>query len=130
MDTSKYDEDLWDEIPSYAFMSLGRRGREEISLTQCFIPKCNCSGDEKLHPIEKKVEIDPATNQKFSIRKVKYQIHCDCCNKAFHLVFEKHLSKEDMDDDDDASGILLERVYASDADDQEDYGEIGFVQPK
>ncbi|WP_371805631.1 hypothetical protein [Candidatus Lokiarchaeum ossiferum] len=130
MDSTKYNEDLWDEIPAYAFMALGRRGREEISLTQCFIPNCSCNGDDKLHPLVKKMETIPASDQKFSIQKSKYLIHCDCCNQQFHLVFEKHLSNEPKKEELNEEAILLERVYASDADDQVDYGEIGFVQPK
>ena len=130
MDTTKYNDDLWDEIPAYAFMALGRRGREEISLTQCFIPNCNCKGDEKLHPLEKKIEVSPASDQKFSIQKSKFLIHCECCNKNFHLVFERHLSNEPKQEESTEEDILLERIYDSDAADEVDLGEIGFVQPK
>jgi hypothetical protein len=130
MDTSKYNEDLWDEIPGYAFMTLGRRGREQISLFQCFKPTCACNEEEKLHPIKKKTEIVPQTGKNFTIEYNKYLIHCDSCDGNFHLVFEKHLTPEREGESESDEDILIERVYASDGDDQEDYGEIGFVQPR
>ena len=52
MDPSEYKDELWDEIPGFAFMALGRRGREQIALNQCFVPSCNCNQEEKLHPLE------------------------------------------------------------------------------
>jgi len=39
--TEKQKEDLRLEIPSYAWISLARRGMEKISLDQCFLKNCD-----------------------------------------------------------------------------------------
>ena len=34
-------KNLREEIPSYAFIALARRGMEKISLDQCFLENCD-----------------------------------------------------------------------------------------
>ncbi len=128
MSNDKYDETLWDEIPGYAFMALGRRGREEVSLDECFVPGCENTDQGKLHPIEKKVESKKNEEKQTEVRKVKFLIHCDDCGKNFHLVFTRHYDLEGKEEEDHESAMVMEEVSASDADDNENYGNIGYIQ--
>ncbi len=123
----KFNEELWNEIPPYAFVALGRRGREEIQLEQCFIPKCNNNSSSKLHPIKKELEIIKGGQEKYTLERSKYLIYCDKCQHSFNLIFEKHFNTENTNSE---INTIIERVYASNEDNSENYGEIGFIQPK
>ena len=123
-----FNEDLWEEIPRFAFMASGRRGREQISLIQCFIPGCTNTDDTNLHPIEKKVDTETFSEKRYKLEKVKYLIHCDQCAKNYHLVFEKHTDLDKSDEDNTEGLVIMELVYATDAEDHEDYREIGHIQ--
>ena len=130
MKNTKYNTELWNEIPSYAFMALGRRGREQISLRECFVPSCNSTDEDKLHPIKKEIETTQTPDNKAQIKKVKYLIHCDECSNDFHLVFEQYIDKKIQNEDVEDTNIVMEKVFATDSEDKENYGEIGFIQQK
>ena len=130
MKNTKYNTELWDEIPSYAFMALGRRGREQISLRECFIPSCNSTDGDKLHPINKEIETNQIPDKNVQTIKKKYLIHCDECSQDFHLVFEQYVNNNSQSEDIEGTDIIMEKVYATDANDEENYGEIGFIQQK
>lgn len=126
-------DNLWEEIPDHAFIALGRRGREQISLIQCFTPGCAENNIEKLHILsspEKIIETKPEGNK---VQKMDYRIKCDTCNSIFHLVFERYLednekSTSESADDVEDSQVIFENVYATDDSRKTNYGQIGFVQ--
>jgi len=130
MNKSNYNDELWDEIPPYAFMALGRRGREQISLRECFIPSCNSTDEDKLHPIKKEIETTQIQDKNAEIKKVKYLIHCDECSNEFHLVFEQYINNDVQNEDIEGIDIVMEKVFATDSENKENYGEIGFIQQK
>lgn len=113
----EYQDDLWDEIPSQAYIVLGTRGRERISLRDCMIPTCGSSDSSKLHPIKKEIETN--TNGDVKRELSKYLIHCDTCNADFSLVLERHYN---------GTELMHERAFATDASGKENYGEIGWIQ--
>ena len=111
-------------------MALGRRGREQISLRECFNPSCNSTDEDKLHPIKKEIETNQIPDKNAQIKKVKYLIHCDECSNDFYLVFEQYINKNSQNEDIEETDIVMERVYATDEKDEKNYGEIGFIQQK
>jgi hypothetical protein len=117
----EYNEELWDEIPTFAFIALGRRGREQVSLRECYIPKCGSTVSEKLHPISMSESVKKSKEGDAEIETKKFLIHCDACNANFQFVFDSHKMGEDT---------VNVRVYATNEDGTENYGEIGWVQPK
>ncbi|MHA1776869.1 MAG: hypothetical protein ACTSWC_08835 [Promethearchaeota archaeon] len=131
-------DNLWENIPSHAFIALGRRGREQISLYQCFTPGCLENNLEHLHilaPPKKSIE---SSNEGSSVQKLDYKIQCDACNSIFHLVFEQFLDVSskispkptvDIENTPD-SQVVFENVYATDESGSQNYGQIGFVQVK
>lgn len=130
MKNSNYNPELWDEIPSYAFMALGRRGREQISLRECFIPSCNSKDEDKLHPIKKESETKQIPDKNAQIKIVKYLIHCDECSNDFYLVFEQYINNNVQNEEFEDMNIVMEKVFATDSENKENYGEIGFIQQK
>jgi hypothetical protein len=125
------EEELWDELPTYAFMAAGLRGREQISLRECFIPGCDAKDQSKLHPLKKSIETKTVPNENYYIERVKYLIHCDECQRNFHLVFERSIPKQQSQQPESSNRrIIFEQVLATDDQDKENYGQIGFVQPK
>jgi len=128
MSKSNYNEELWEEIPRFAYMALGRRGREQISLRECFIPSCNSVDEDKLHPINKEKESKIVANGDAELQKLKFLIHCDVCKQNFKLIFERHLNNKLKNSESEEKKIVLERVFATNADEKENFGEIGFIQ--
>ena len=75
-------EDLKNEIPTHAYISLARRGMEKISLDQCFLKNCN-NQDSKLLEHIKKEEYDEKSKH---IKNI--YIKCKKCEGTFILRFE------------------------------------------
>jgi hypothetical protein len=75
-------EDLWLEIPTHAYIALARRGMEEISLDQCFLPNCDNKDQNLLEPFKKEEE-----EEDFKIIK-KIHIKCKKCGGSFILKLE------------------------------------------
>ncbi|MFX0058882.1 MAG: hypothetical protein ACFE85_00565 [Candidatus Hodarchaeota archaeon] len=101
------NEDLRDEIPSHAFISLARRGMEKISLDQCFLKNCDNQDPKLLEPF-KKEEIED--DQKV-IKKI--YLKCKKCGGTFILKLEtlKKVAKSTKDNEESLSMGL---VYALD----------------
>ena len=72
-------EELRDEIPSYAFIALARRGMEKISLDQCFLKDCDNENPELLEPFKKEEYEDDKKQTK------EIHIKCKKCNGVFIL---------------------------------------------
>ena len=105
------DEDLWNEIPSYAWISLARRGMEKISLDQCFLKGCDNEDPKLLEPFKKEEFEDDKKHVK------KIHVKCNKCNGIFQFKFEtiKRVAKPikpKKDADDEA--LSMGMVYASD----------------
>lgn len=115
--TPEYHDELWDEIPIKVFISLGQRGAEPVKLRECFVPGCPGKDPDTLH-VEKKEIYTKKEVDEMKIVETKYTIHCDTCGKSFKFVFNKHIKGADA---------LTERVYTTDAEEKENYGEIGWV---
>ncbi|MHA1675399.1 MAG: hypothetical protein ACTSYI_17445 [Promethearchaeota archaeon] len=137
-------DELWDYIPGGAFIALGRRGREQINLHQCFAPNCHENDESKLHIIKEEKETPANSKPNEKMELVKYQVHCDSCKQDFQLVFERFLEdstnsdveevendkeREDTEEDEEKL-IVFENVYATDETGKTNYGQIGFVQPR
>ncbi len=137
-------DELWDYIPGAAFIALGRRGREQINLHQCFAPNCHEKDESKLHIMKEEKETPANSNPNEKVELVKYQVHCDSCKQDFQLVFERFLEDstnsdaEKVENDKDSEGaeededklIVFENVYATDETGKTNYGQIGFVQSR
>jgi hypothetical protein len=138
--TNEYQDEIWDDIPPYAFIPLGTRGMEKILLRQCFLPPCGSSDPNTVHILTKEEVHEPIPQKKGEIVKEKYHIYCDICKTRFYLIFEKHIKPQVVGGvvsnamNDNAintaksdRGIFMERVYATD-EVGKDFGEIGWVQ--
>ncbi len=130
MSEDKYDESLWNEIPNYAFIALGRRGREKIGLDQCFFPECDNEDIDSIHPIKKTVEEEVSEDKNSKKKNIKFLMHCDKCDKNYHLVFSQEIDLTKTEEENPRANIVIEKVSASDENDEENYGHIGFVQTK
>ena len=75
-------EELRDEIPSYAMISLARRGMEKISLDQCFLKNCDNDSREMLEPFKKEEFEDDKK------KTTKIYIKCKKCEGTFILKLE------------------------------------------
>ena len=73
---------LWDEVPSYALISLARRGMEKISLDQCFLKNCDNDRKELLEPFKK----EESEDDKKKITKI--HIKCKKCEGTYILKLE------------------------------------------
>lgn len=111
--TEKENKDLWLEIPSFAWVSLARRGMEKISLDQCFLLNCDNQDPELLEPFK----MEETDNEKKNIKKI--HIKCKKCNGIFQFKLEtiKRVAKparleEDSDEEDQA--LSMGMIYALD----------------
>ena len=130
MNKENYQDDLWDAIPTHAFMAFGRRGQESIDLHQCFIPNCDSNDKSILHPIEKKVEQLPLDLDEMVKEKTSYTIYCEKCEQSFNLVFERTAYANPTSESTETliKDIIIERVYAEDSKTGITFGDIGYVQ--
>ena len=112
-------EDLRSQIPSYAFISLARRGMEKISLDQCFLKDCDNEDLELLEPYK----IEEHEDDMKQIKKIS--IKCKKCNGNFILKLEtiKRVAKSTKNEDEEALSMGI--VYALN-EDGKDLGHIGY----
>ncbi|MFW9772996.1 MAG: hypothetical protein ACFFFB_10800 [Candidatus Heimdallarchaeota archaeon] len=113
------EEDLKNEIPTHAYISLARRGMEKISLDQCFLKNCNNKDPKLLEPL-KKEEYD----EENKLIKNIY-IKCKKCEGTFILRFEtlKKVAKSKKNDEE--SPLSMGLVYALD-EEGKNLGHIGY----
>ena len=122
--TEKQKEDLWLEIPSYAWISLARRGMEKISLDQCFLKNCDNQDLKLLEPLEmQKFEEE---NKEIKVISIK----CHKCEGIFKLKLETlkkvaKPTKKSKDGDDDEGALSMGIVYALD-ENKNNLGHIGY----
>ena len=114
------NEDLWQEIPSIAYISLARRGMERISLDQCFLKNCDNQDIKLLEPFEKEEFDDDKKKTKM------IHIRCKKCGGTFILKFEtiKKAAKLKNTEDDESS-LDMGLIYALD-EEGKDIGHIGY----
>ena len=112
-------EDLRDEIPSYAFIALARRGMEKISLDQCFLLNCDNQDPKLLEPFKKEEDEEDLKLIK------KIHIKCKKCNGIFVLKLEtlKNVAKSTKDKDEEFLSMGL--VHALD-ENGKNLGHIGY----
>ena len=122
MNPTDYNEDLWDEIPAYASIALGRRGQDKINLQQCFNPKCGNDQGAQLHPLKK--EIIPKEHDKLDRHQTQFLIYCEKCQTTFALVFDRVYKEDEAALD---KQPIFDRISAINPQTQENYGEIGYV---
>ena len=113
------EEDLRYEIPSYAYISLARRGMEKISLDQCFLKNCDNNDSKLLEPFKK----EEFENEKEHIKKIS--IKCKKCGGTFILKLKtiKHVAKSTKDSDEEPLSMGL--VFALD-EEENNLGHIGY----
>jgi len=113
------EEDLREKIPTYAYISLARRGMEKISLDQCFLKNCDNSDPKLLEPFK----IEEFENEKEQIRKIF--IKCKKCGGTFILKLKtlKQIAKSTKDGNEESLSMGL--VYALD-EDENNLGHIGY----
>ena len=115
------DEDEYG-IPSYAWISLARRGMEKISLDQCFLPDCDNEDIEQLEPFAK----EEFEEEKKQVKIVS--VKCKKCNRVYKLKFEtiKRVAKPTKGTDDSEEEVLsMGMVFALDENDK-NLGHIGY----
>jgi hypothetical protein len=122
--TDKQKEDLRLEIPSYAWISLARRGMEKISLDQCFLKNCDNQDVKLLEPFEMK-EYDEE-NKHIKIISVK----CKKCGGIFKFKLETlkkvaKPTKKGKEEEDDEGSLSMGLAYALDENDN-NLGHIGY----
>ncbi len=116
---------LWDEIPSYAYVSLARRGMEKISLDQCFLPKCGNEDQKLLEPLKK--EEFQEENKKIKIIHIK----CHKCQGIYKLKLEtiekvaKPSRKSSKKEEDDNEAVSMGLVFILD-EEGNNLGHIGY----
>lgn len=116
--------DLWLDIPAFAWISLARRGMEKISLDQCFLPNCDNNDQKQLEPFKK----EESENEKKQVKTI--HVKCKKCSGTFQLKLEtikyvakpKTKSTEKLTDDEVLSmGI----IYALD-ENGKNLGHVGY----
>ena len=112
-------EDLRNEIPSHAYISLARRGMEKISLDQCFLKNCDNNDPKLLEPFKK----EEFESDKEQVRKIS--IKCKKCGGTFILKLKtlKLVAKSAKDNDEEPLSMGL--VYALD-EEGNNLGHIGY----
>ncbi|MFX1258372.1 MAG: hypothetical protein ACFFAN_10970 [Promethearchaeota archaeon] len=120
----KDKKDLWLEIPSYAWIALGRRGMEKISLDQCFLIGCDNQDAKLLEPIDMEEFDDEDKNLKI------ISIKCKKCGGIFKFKLETikkvaKLKKESKDRKNDEEALSMGLVYALD-ENGKNLGHIGY----
>ena len=116
-------EDLWMDIPSYAWVSLARRGMEKISLDQCFIHTCDNEDPKLLEPFKKEESEDEKVHTKI------IHIKCKKCNGIFKLKLDTHkrVAKPTnvAEDKADEGTLSMGMIYALD-EEGNNLGHIGY----
>ena len=114
------NKDLWEEIPSIAYISLARRGMERISLDQCFLKNCDNKDIKLLEPFKKEEFEDEKTHTK------KIYIKCKKCGGTFILKLEtiKRAGKL-KNSNDKENNLSMGLIYALDAEGK-NFGHIGY----
>jgi len=112
-------EDLMDEIPSYVYISLARRGMEKISLDQCFLKNCDNNSSELLEPFKK----EEFEDDKKKITKI--HIKCKKCEGTFILKLETIKSVAKSTKDIEQEPLSMGLVFALD-EDGNNLGHIGY----
>lgn len=112
-------EELRNEIPSYALISLARRGMEKISLDQCFLKNCDNDSSELLEPFKK----EEFEDDKKKITKI--HIKCKKCGGTFILKLEtlKSVAKSTKEIEEEPLSMGL--VFALD-EEGNNLGHIGY----
>ncbi|MHA1293962.1 MAG: hypothetical protein ACTSQJ_15005 [Promethearchaeota archaeon] len=75
-------EDEKEDFPSFAWISLARRGMEKISLDQCFLEGC----DNQDKNLLKVIKIEEEDNDKKHIKYI--HIKCNKCGGTYQLKLE------------------------------------------
>ena len=118
------NENLWYDIPSYAWISLARRGMEKISLDQCFLKGCDNQDKKLLEPFKKESYEDE--QRQVTIVHIK----CKKCDRIFQLKMESlkkvvKPTKLDESKSEDEQALSMGLVYALD-ENGNDLGHIGY----
>ncbi len=116
------DNDLWNEIPAVAWISLARRGMEKISLDQCFLIGCDNDDPKLLEPFKKEEYED-------DMKQIK-NIHVKCkkCNGIFQFKLEtiKKVAKSTLvEKENDEEVLSMGLVFALDSNGN-NLGHIGY----
>ena len=112
-------EELRDEIPSHAYISLARRGMEKISLDQCFLKNCDNDSSELLEPFKK----EEFEDDKKKITKI--HIKCKKCKGTFVLKLEKIKSVAKSTKESEQEPFFMGLVFALD-EEGNNLGHIGY----
>ena len=112
-------EELRDEIPSYAYISLARRGMEKISLDQCFLKNCDNDSEELLEPFKK----EEFEDDKKKITKI--HIKCKKCEGIFIIKLENIKSVAKSTKELEQEPLSMGLVFALD-EEGNNLGHIGY----
>jgi hypothetical protein len=113
-------EDLRQEIPSYAYISLARRGMERISLDACFLSGCDNEDIKLLEPFK----IEESEDDEKITKKI--YIKCKKCNRVYILKLEtlKKVAKPTKSTN-EADSLSLGIVYILD-ENGKNLGHLGY----
>lgn len=112
-------KDLKNEIPSFAYISLARRGMEKISLDQCFLKNCDNEDPKLLEPI-KKEEYEEKNKH---IKDI--YVKCKKCGGTFILRFETLRNVAKSTKIKEEKPLTMGLVYAYD-EEGKNLGHIGY----
>ena len=116
------NDDLWQEVPGVAYVSLARRGMERLNLDQCFLKDCDNNDINLLEPFKKEEFEDE--------KKLTKLIHIKChkCEGTFILKIEtlKAVAKSnDSTDQSTDQTLSMGLIFALD-EKGNNIGHIGF----
>ena len=113
------NDDLKFEIPTYAYISLARRGMEKISLDQCFLEGCDNQDPNLLEAIN----IEEHEDSTKIIKKI--HIRCKKCNRVYILKLETLKKVAFSSDKGEEESLSMGMVYALD-ENGKNLGHIGY----
>ncbi len=117
-------DDSKDGVPSYAWVSLARRGMEKISLDQCFLEGCDNEDIKLLDVIKKEEQDNNDSNLKFLHMK------CKKCGGIFQIKLEtiKRVAKPtkiDKDKEEVEEALSMGMIHILDKDGK-NLGHLGY----
>ena len=115
------EESLWDDIPSYFYFAMGRRGQEAISGDQFFLKGCDNNDSKKLHPIEKKTTKSDVQPDGSYYEYTTVKMKCDKCKGTFQFGLKIVYPPKNVQ----GKGAIMGMGYVLD-ENGEDLGFIGY----
>lgn len=77
---------LHQEVPSFVYMPLGRRGRERLPTEQCFLPGCENAQPGSVKVFQRDASVEPREDDETVQLQLAYHAECEGCGGTFQYV--------------------------------------------